>query len=77
MNNFTKAEIIALKAELTTDCANCFDSFLIAEVLQSFLNAHGFQTSYEQVRESAYKLKLKKFNFQDLSTELNSLAIAS
>jgi predicted HAD superfamily phosphohydrolase len=72
MEQFASTDLVSLRDELFQ---SGLDSWQVAELIGSFLAAHGYGVSHDDVRSAALSLQFLHGSIQEMQAELERLAL--
>ncbi len=72
MEQFASTDLVSLRDELFQ---SGLDSWQVAELVGSFLAAHGYGVSHDDVRSAALSLQFLHGSIQEMQAELERLAL--
>jgi len=72
MEQFASTDLVSLRDELVQ---SGLDSWQVAELIGSFLVAHGFGVSHDDVRSAALTFQSLHGSIQEMQAELERLAL--
>ena len=72
MEQFASTDLVGLRDELFQ---SGLDFWQVAELIGSFLAAHGYGVAYEEVRSAAQSLQFLHCSIQEMQAELERLAL--
>ena len=72
MEQFASTDLVSLRDELFQSGLDCWQ---VAELIGSFLAAHGYGVAHDEVRSAALSLQFFHGSIQEMQAELERLAL--